>query len=444
MQLNGAGIYQEQNVDIEGTLDIEGEIPAEQILQFAMQAKGLGVDLQSSGSVNPSNLDGTKISLKANSKDLTKLEEFLETTFPAVTPIDVSLDFLSTQGSYELSKIDLQLGENHLTGDVLLNSKDSFVRANLSSEKIDLGPFIATESTQGKENEIKDKSMANDETEIDWSWMKKINSEINLEVGEILVNQQKLKETSAQLKLADGVFDINSLKAKLEFEDEEIPERSFVTDMIEISGTLQPLAEKTLGEDIQLNLKIKDASASLALQGDANVNGIKGNNLQVEVDAKKLDAVSKYLQTDLSPHLPAKINANIETSEQRLHLQQLIANFKESDITGDIEADWSGEIMKINGKVDSKLLDLTPLMSKSEDVKAKPVKENKKAKDEKIFSDEAIDWGWLETFDVDVNLNINKLVANKNIFHKVKTKVDLGEGALNIKPFAGIFCRWEY
>ena len=57
VELSGVGIYQEQQVDIAGSVDIEGDNAPEQILQFAMQAKGLGVDLQTNGTVNLQNID---------------------------------------------------------------------------------------------------------------------------------------------------------------------------------------------------------------------------------------------------------------------------------------------------------------------------------------------------------------------------------------------------
>ncbi len=431
VELSGVGIYQEQQVDIVGSVDIEGDNAPEQILQFAMQAKGLGVDLQTNGTVNLQNIDGTKLSLKANSDNLERLEKFLEITFPAVAPVNVSLEFLSSQGSYELSKIDLKLGENYISGDVLFNPNDSFVRANLSSEKIDLGPFIYAEASQDTEDKTsqKIKNVMNGEAEIDWSWMKALNSEINIEIGEILANQQILKDASAQLKLVDGVVDINSLKARLKLNDKEHPERSLVTDLVEISGTIQPLGKKTQGKDVQLAIIVDDGNAKLELRGDLNVNGLGENDLKIEAEAKNLDALSKYLQIDLSSHLPANARANVKTSEDGLLIPQFIANINESDVSGNINVDWSNNVMKINGAVNSKLFDLTPLVSVSKDVSEKT-----EANKGQVFSDAVIDWAWLESYDVNIDLNVDKLVADKNTFHKVNASIDLGNGALHLKP----------
>ena len=435
--LNGVGVYQQQQVAIDGSLDIVGADPAEQNLEFALQAKGLGVNLQTNGSLNPSNLDGARVSMQASSKDLSEIEKFLETSFPAVAPVNVSLNFLASQGNYELSKIDLMLGDNHLTGDLLFNPRDSFIRVNLNSEQVDLRPFALAESKQETQDQIEqeNKSSVDEEVEIDWSWVNRLNSEINLTIDEIVVDQRHLKDVNAQLKLVDGIFDINSIKARFELEDKENPERSFATDLLEISGRLQPLSEKTLGKDIQLALLIKDSAARFDLEGEANINGVSGNNLNVNAEATKLDALANYLQTDLSTYLPAKFSANVEMTEHGLALNKLLAKFKESDLTADIDVDWSTEIVKIEGTANSDLLDLTPFMAEpadGDDAKSE-------ANNEKVFSDEAIDWSWLESFNVNAALSINKLVANKNIFNDFKTKINLGGGKLSVAPLQTFF-----
>ena len=434
--LNGAGIYQDKVVALEGSLDIVGNDPAEQNLEFALQAKGLGVSLQSNGSFNPSKLDGAKVSLQANSEDLSEIEKFLETSFPAIAPVDVSLNLLASNGTYELSKIDLTLGENHLTGDLLFNPKDSFVRVDLNSKQVDLSPFTVDEENPKAQDQMAQESDTPDseEVEIDWSWMSALNSEVNLNIGEINIDNKNLKDVSAQVKLVDGVFDINLIKARFELQNEENPERSFETDLIEVSGRLQPLGEKTLGKDIQLALLVKDGAAQFDLDGVANINGISGNNLNVEAEVTKLDALTNYLQIDLSTYLPAKFSANIEIAEHGLTLDQFVAKFKESDLAANVDIDWSSEIVKIDATANSGLLDLTPFMSEPDSDSAKS-----KSNNEKVFSDEPIDWAWLDSYDVIADLSINKLIANKNVFSDLKAKVNLSEGKLSVVPLQAFF-----
>lgn len=434
--LNGIGVYQDQEVALEGSLNIAGKIPAEQNLEFALQAKGLGVSLQSNGSFNPSNLDGAKVSLQANSEDLSEIEKFLETSFPVIAPVDVSLNLLASNGTYELSKIDLTLGENHLTGDLLFNSKDSFVRVDLNSKQVDLSPFTVDEENPEAQDQMAQESGTPDseEVEIDWSWMSALNSEVNLNIGNINLDNKNLKDVSAQVKLVDGVFDINLIKARFELENEENPERSFESDLIEVSGRLQPLGEKTLGKDIQLALLVKDSAAQFDLDGVVNINGISGNNLNVEAEATKLDALANYLQIDLSTYLPAKFSANVEIAENGLTLDQFVAKFKESDLAANVDIDWSSEIVKIDATANSGLLDLTPFMSEPDSDSAKS-----KSNNEKVFSDEPIDWAWLDSYDVIADLSINKLIANKNVFSDLNAKVNLSEGKLSVVPLQAFF-----
>ncbi|MEM7400457.1 MAG: AsmA family protein [Pseudomonadota bacterium] len=434
--LNGIGVYQQQEVALEGSLNIAGNNPTKQNLVFAIQAKGLGVDLHTNGTLNPSNLDEAEMSLQASSKDLSEIEKFLETSFPAIAPVDVSLNLFASQGNYELSKLDLALGDNHLTGDILFNPNDSFVRVNLSSKKVDLTPFKLDEAKPETQDHIEQESssLEVDEEEIDWSWMNELNSEINFDIGEIKINQKKLKDVGAQLKLVDGVIDINSIKAYFELEDEEDSEHTFLTDLVEVSGTLQPLSKKTLGKDLQLALLIKDSGAQLNLEGEVNVNGISDNKLNIKVEASKLDALENYFQTDFSAYLPADISVKGEITEQGLSLNQLLARFGESDLAANIDVDWSDKVIKIEGLAESNLIDLTSLMASSDRDEA-----NAKSKDDKIFSDEVIDWSWLDSFNVNADLSINELIANKNVFNDLKVQVNLSEGKLSVAPLQAFF-----
>ena len=432
VELQGAGMYQEQSVDIAGSIEIDNQNSAEQLLHFAMQAQGLGIDLQSKGEVNPLNLDGAAISLKAKSDNLEKLEAFLKTTFPAVTPIDVTLDLLSSNGSYEVSKINLQMGGNTLTGDVLFEAKDSFLRVNLASEKINLTPFVSVKTNQEVRAVTAEEAT---EEEIDWAWMEEINSEINLEVGEILADEHTIKDLSAALKIKESILDVEHISARYQLQSVKNPEKSFVSDLIKISGTAKPLAKKTQGNDMSIDVSIVEHNSSLALEGDVNINGIEGSLLEVNADVRKLDYLANYLQTDFSPYLPASISAKYSAAKSSINLEKLKLKSKESDVSGSVKANWSNEIVNVEGKLQSNLLDLSPMMIEA----GADSVQKKNSKEEKIFSDEAIDWGWLDTYGANFDLAIGKLIVKENIFTKVNTKLAIGNGSLSIKPLQAQF-----
>ncbi|MFK7816004.1 MAG: AsmA family protein [Gammaproteobacteria bacterium] len=432
--LNGTGTYKQQGVEINGNIDIDDQSSTEQVLQFSINANGLGIDLQSTGAVNLNDIEKTNVSINAQSENLDKLEAFFETTLPAVTPINVSLDFLSSKGSYEISKINLQMGENILTGDVLFDTKDAFLRADLSSEKIDLAPFVAVQTN--KDVGLVKGATSFQEAEIDWAWMDAVNSEINLEVDEISANEYALKNVSAALKLNNGVLDIDNLSARYEQQLVGNDGQSFISELIKISGTVNPVAKQTQGGDVHMSIHMSEHESLLSLEGIANINGIEGNHLKVNADFSNLDSLSKYLQTDLLPYLPAKISANIETSEHEVLVNNLVATSQESDLSGDVKVDWSGERVSVSGSLNSELLDFSPVFveknARHEDGKNAP-------KEDKIFSAEIIDWSWLEAYKAKLNLEVNKLIVNKNVFNKVKTNLDMGNGSLKIKPLQAVF-----
>ncbi len=441
VELEGAGIYQDQAVEINGTVDIDDQISEQEILQFALQAKGLGVDLNTAGVIKPSNFDQAKVSIKAKSENLEKLEALLETTFPTVTPLDVSLELQSSNGNYDVSEISLQMGETTLTGDVSYNAKNTQVIANFVSDKINLSSLTLEEKNEEIDSE---EGAGYLETEIDWTWMNGLNTEVNVELGEVVANEFHFKDVSTKLRLANNILDIDELSAKYLYDNNTETEQFFVSDLIHISGTVKPLAEKTTEEDVQLVINISDQNASLQLEGNVNLNGVVGNSLKVNANATNLDLLSDYFQSDFSPYMPLKLNAHIEAFEKRMKVQRLTANFSESNITGDLNVNWLDKIVKVEGNIVSTLLDLSPILSLHEDERDIQKKKStdisdKPSSKEKVFSDEAINWDWLESYNAEFDLDIRKLIINDNTFNKVISKLKIGEGELNIQPLQAHF-----
>ncbi len=434
MLLDGTGSYKEQSIDISGNIDIDDQNPVEQILKFAVNAQGLGIDLQSTGVVHPNNFDKANVSINAQSESLEKLEAFFETTLPAVTPINVALDLLSSEGRFEVSKINLQMGENVLTGDVMFDAKDSFLLMNLMSENIDLAPFMSAQIDKDSRSLVDVEKPQ--EAEIDWSWMETVNAEINLEVGEISANEYALKDVNAALKLKDNVLGVDNVSARFQQQLVGDDEQSYSSEQIKISGTIEPVAKQTQGSDVQLLINIAENESSLSLEGIANINGIEGNHLKVNADLGGLDSLSNYLKIDFSPYLPAKISASMETSTNEILIDKLIATSKDSDLLGDVKVNWSDKETVVIGSLRSELLDLSPVFMEKN---AQSEDGNKISKGDKIFSDEAIDWSWLEVYKAKLNLEVNKLIIKESIFNKIKTNLEIGNGSLNVKPLQALF-----
>ncbi len=439
VELQGMGNYQDQSVEISGNIEINDENPAVEILNFALQAKGLGVDVYTKGEISPNNLDGAKASIKANSENLAKLEALLETTFPIVTPLNISLELQSIRGNYEASEITLQMGENILTGDVLYTPKESFVLVNLVSESMDLTSL----QLENKDAQA-DTAATYQETEIDWTWMNALNTEVNVELGEIVLNEFLIKDIDAKFTLSNKTLAINELSARY-FQNSTSENKSlFTSDLIHISATAKPLADKTLGEDIHLELSLTDKNISLSLEGHANINGIEDNALKLHANAENLDSLSEYLQMDFSSYAPLQFDAEIEASKNSMSISQVTANLGASNLTGDVKANWKNKIVNVEGDIISTLLDLSPIFSPQVDEQNHHKKEStdvssQSSSNGKVFSDQFVNWDWLDSYDATLNLDIQKLKIKDNVFNKVTSKLDIGGGALKIQPFQASF-----
>jgi len=457
VQLQGLAIYEMERIDIEGEVGIDDKELSGQTLQFKLQATGLDVDLQAYGQINPQNTDGASAYLTAKSHNLDKFERYLKRNIPDVEPVDISVELTSSKGTYEASKIQLQLGENIIYGDILFNTKDNSIRANLTADRLDFTPYMTVVDELTKDenhttikgnSEIKISSGEDtvEEPELNWTWMKSFNPVVNLKVGKIIANQHSIHDLSLAASLEDETINIHSLKGRYEQTSQENHEHTIKTDVVEITGTMQPLENRTQGKDILISLLISEGDSKMVLNGNVNLNGVEGTALKIDAKATSLDSLAQYLQQDFSPFLPASVSANIESFYSGIKVTELVARSKKSDLSGDMNIDWSNEIVNINGNFSSQLLDLSPLHQLGKGSDQTSIQQEDVIVEDKIFSDEEIDWAWLSWYDINLDVEVNKLVvptvlsgifgeqAPDNIFHNVITKFELNGGELNIDP----------
>jgi len=458
VQIQGLGVYEMEQIKIDGEVSIDSNDPSGQTLQFSLQATGLDIDLHANGKFNTQNPDGASAHLTAKSQNLNELERFLKEKFPDVEPVTISVELTSSKGAYEASNLQVQFGDNAISGDVLFNSRNNSVRVNLIADTLDFTPYLAaddespkggnqTANTEKTEEEVSETETSTGEGELDWTW-KSFGLEVNLQVGQIIANQHSIKDFSASFNREDKDINIQSIKGRYEQTNQENPEHTITTDLVEISGTLQPLGLglQTQIEDILISLLISEGDTKMVLDGTVNLNEIEGTALKIDAKATELNTLSQYLQKDFSLYLPASVSVNVKTVEQGLKINNLVVQSKESDLSGDLNIDWSGEIININGNLSSQLLDISPFQQSGAESESSSNQQEENSAEEKIFSDEEIDWSWLSLYDINLDVDIKKFVASTvlsgifgpqapdNVFHDVSAKVDLNEGELKIEP----------
>lgn len=451
VKIGGVGIYEDEQLKIDGEISVNDSDSNGQELQFALQASGLDVNINANGKFNPQNPDGASAYLNAKSENLDAIENLLQENLPDIEPIDISVELTSSKGIYEASKMHIQLGKNVISGDILFNTQDQSVRADLSADIIDFTPYLQNETkveiaSSKKEAEQRLDGIAAEEPEINWTWIKSFAPNVNINIGQIIAGQKSIKDFGLSVNFENSLINIDSLQGRyLEF-NKDNPEKYISSELINISGTLQPLDEKTIGKDIIVSLSIAEADTKIIIDGNINLNGAEGTTLKIDAKSSSLDFFANYLQKDLSPYLPASLTADLETIDNGLTLVNLSAKSKESDLSGDIKFDWSSEKVNISGTLSSQLIDVSPLQysgRKGDDVYSQKEIDTF---EERVFSDEDINWNWLSSYNVALALEIKKFIASTiltglfgeqapdNIFHDVSTKVELNNGNLIVDP----------
>ena len=443
VELSGSGIYQDTDIKISGKVEIEKSGVAEPLVQFSMLANALDVDFHANGHINPENIGATKISVNAKSDDLGKLQEFLQSDFSPVSPVDVSMDFAFSKGIYEASNIDFRAGENILHGDVVVDSNESTIRASLLTDKLDLSPFITKNVDKDSESETelpagKDKTS---ESELDWTWMNALNLELALQAKQIVANQHILNTVDGMLKIKDRTIELEKLKLVYHSDDNSELGKPYFSEPIAISGVFQPFADNTLGRDAKLLVALSEGDTKLELQGDVNLNGVAGNALKVDVSADKLALLSNLTQFDFDSYLPLRLSGMVETSVTSASVKQFKADFGQSDISVEMDIDWAGDLIKLEGEVASKLLDLSSFVTTPDNKNHDEVSADVDGDTDvtKVISDSPIDWGWLRKIDSSLKLNVEKLIVLENELDQIVSNIETSDGKLNIDPIDALF-----
>ena len=294
------------------------------------------------------------------------------------------------------------------------------------------------------------------EAPIDWAWLSSLEPlSIDLNVGEILWSKSSTKEMTLKLSLTNELnFDFQSRVAWLE-------SGSYVfDDVLKIDGRWKPIASSSLGVDLRGETKISIPKLFMKVDGDVNLNGNRGNALNVVLESSglpvntSLDDNTKEL---ISQYFPINADLDLAQSDQVVDVHFNQFRFGDSDLRGDLSVNTEStaitailesdllshqsiEKEEVQKEEKKRVLGELPEFTEGEahDVNAIINEKDKEdAKNDLVFTDEAIDWTWLDALTLNFNWQVKKIDVDGMQVDNFVLPLVMKAGALELKELEG-------
>jgi uncharacterized protein involved in outer membrane biogenesis len=209
---------------------------------------------------------------------------------------------------------------------------------------------------------------------------------------------------------------------------------------IQASGNLGPLSGiLDPAETWPFELKVQAIESSIEIAGQfQDPVGVKGIDLKLSAEGQDLGNFWKITGQPLPIQGPFKASGHLVASDFNIiKLDKFEIVLGTNSISGTVAVNMSSEKPEITANFISERLDLRPLLAQQE--KKATAKEKKPTKDpkkpEKVFPATPLPLDGLNAANAVIDLEIKQLLLPKSAMNNLKTKVNLKNGHLTIKPF---------
>lgn len=428
------GTMSDRPVSLNGTVARPEADEGLEKLQVDLQGNALGVFARAEGMVNLAvpNRD-TDLRVSARAESLDRIEKVLRATLPPVTPLNVSMHFKGDQGAWVVPSLEIEAAKTSLTGSGRYAPGDRKLDLSLEAGEIRLASLMPEgwneengESGAGKQN---GPSRSPREGALHWQWLQDANATVDVRVEALWTADYLFRDLEAHVEAANGNISIEPIAARvgaLSRDDDREPE---MTDRLRVNGTVSPLGMRTEGRDVSVDLTLEEPGMTLRIAGEANVNGFGHQSLEIDGRAEKLDTLARLLSIDIAFLAPVALDAKIRGERSSARLDPLSITVQGSDATGAVGVDWSGQRVRIDGELTSNMLDVDGF--RAVDPEQKP---EEKDAGSRVFSDEPINFDWMDGFAVDLSTRFGELVVNQTTFRNVEMAVVLDTDGLTLEP----------
>ncbi len=212
---------------------------------------------------------------------------------------------------------------------------------------------------------------------------------------------------------------------------------------IRISGTLGALG--LLLEDRSLPVDLSGRAGDIAFGARGRVTHPLGDPelaLALRVEAPGLETAAALAGTPLPPVGGISLETELSATDRDYRLSELSLRADKSDLTGELVLSLEGPRPKLNARLSSTRIDLSPYLSGPPPTQPGPGR-SRTADQARLIPDTELPVGLLHGLDAELQWDIRALETANASYRDVRLGVRLEDGRLEIRPVAARFAKGE-
>lgn len=323
--------------------------------------------------------------------------------------------------------------------DALLNVTPH--RVGLVIDELDLTDILASPPSQTVTGVALPKLV---EAEMDWVWLQQFTGyEFVVDVGRVTTPTGVLTGLATKIEFGSKAVHISPFSGRW------TSRHSPLDETFNLTAHLAPLAPRTTHADLTGQLKLQLPGRSIEGEGQWNINALRGTEVGLKVAVEQLGSFASFTDRDLNVLLPIRLSSAVQLDGFEVNASAIEVNYAQSDLRGELLiGGFSPEApaLKVRGELTAERLQLPKLGSAAsatdvvvDEQSAQALEPTPNDPAPKLFSSEAIDWGWLALLDVGVRVSAKELQLLDAHFTNFELSVDGQPGTLSVSPFTAEF-----
>jgi uncharacterized protein involved in outer membrane biogenesis len=453
-QIDAAGELAGHPVDVEGGLVL---LDPPQTVELSLKANVVGAEFNVDGAIGPHQLAPGQVQFHVALPDLTTVGALFDDDLNQFGPVELQGEIampeagrwrISTQGRlagqpvdlngalvvgeerYRLHQLDLTIGESALqaTGELALDERRVLARIRAPRLDLDRLPLKRWFDEPEEPRELHEIAAALPVGEEIEQWTAEVGGRVDrLHYGGALLSGLEF-----ELEDRDAALELDLRLAALRRETNEETGWELV-EPLRLTGRLSRAERAPEFPSIEARLTTAGFEAVTTAVLPVTREGRFGFSLQVEMTA--LEAVEGLELARFEPLLPFAANLEGVRDGTLWRIELLDARIAGEPASGRLLIDPEAEPLLIRGDLHARELDMRRLVDVEEAAEeVEEEAEQAEQRDVPLFSDEPLEWAWLDAATVDVRARVDRLPVEPLTLRNVRAEVRLRDAVLTVDP----------
>ncbi|MCP4409696.1 MAG: AsmA family protein [Gammaproteobacteria bacterium] len=354
--------YQDVPFKLEGTTGLIYDLLSNE--PFPMQLHGVGgdVDITLEGRIDrPMEAKGIALAVGLKATQLNTLSKLIDAELPALGTIALSMRVSDTEKGYDLADLVAKVGASDLSGSVFLSleGKRPFVKAQLASNKLDLGVFESGADKQTKQQQPKAQQKPSSTEPISLEPLNLLDADLSLKAKELHTSKLTINDLDVGLRLKNGKLEIAPLKLRF-------AGGSDLDGRVSVSPSgKRPLIKAKFSSNL-LDLSVFEADDSQNLKAPLKIQAEKKADKLFSAEPLSLEPLHR-LNIDFSLNskkvhtrslILDELNVTLQLRNGKLNIKPVKMNVAGGELRADIAIDASSKTTVVAANIKGDRIEL--------------------------------------------------------------------------------------